>query len=124
MTLRGKRRYTGPPPEVVEAVAARSNGVCEFPGCHHPAQDPHHRFERGMGGVGDKGPDWINEVCNILAACRHHNDWCSNQQPHEAWLMGWRLKPGELPWETPVALDNGMYVLDNYGGVAVYEELT
>ena len=121
MTLRRtapRRRYrnTGPGPRTREIVAVRSGGRCEFPGCHRPAQDPHHRFERGAGGVGPKGPTWVNDVCNILAACRHHNDWVSNQQPHEAWLMGWRLKPGELPWETPVAMDGGIFLLGNDGG--------
>lgn len=120
-SIRRRYRYTGPGEETLAIVAARSNGVCEFPHCTHPAQDPHHRYERGMGGVGPKGPDWINEVCNIMAACRYHNDWCSNQQPYEAWQMGWLLKDGELPWQTPVAMNGGMYVLDNSGRCAIYE---
>jgi len=109
-------RYTGPSAKVRRIVRERSGGVCEFPDCGRVAVDPHHRFERGMGGVGSKGPDWINNASNILAACRHHNDWVSNQQPHEAWVMGWRLKPGELPQETPVQLAGGTFLLDDDGG--------
>jgi hypothetical protein len=117
-----KRRYrnTGPNHIVLNIVFVRALGHCEFPGCIQRAQDPHHRFERGMGGVGSKGPAWVNDVCNILAACRHHNDWVSNQQPHEAWEMGWRLKPGELPWEAPVVMDGGSYLLDNDGGKVLW----
>lgn len=118
--MRRRNRYTGPALVTIEIVAMRSGGLCEFPGCDRVAQDPHHRYERGFGGVGKKGPAWINDPCNILAACRHHNDWCSNQQPAEAFAMGWRLAAGELPWETPVAMDGGIFLLDNAGGKTPY----
>jgi len=101
MMLTSRRRYTGPSAEVIDLVAIRSGGRCEFPGCGQRAQDPHHRFERGSGGAGPKGPAWINEVPNILAACRHHNDWCSNQQPTEAWQMGWIVRHPDVPFLVP-----------------------
>jgi hypothetical protein len=117
-------RYTGPTDEVRRIVWVRSGGICEMPDCGQPANDPHHRYERGNGGIGPKGPGWVNDPVNILAACRHHNDWVSNQQPHEAWVMGWRLKPGELPHETPVlaAHDPEPIYLDNAGGWIRYED--
>lgn len=96
------RRYTGPTSAVITIVRERSNGRCEFPNCGRPAQDPHHRLERGMGGRGPKGPDFINTVPNILAACRHHNQWVSNGQPREAERMGWLLREGDHPTQVPV----------------------
>ena len=112
------RRYTGPSPETVALIAERSHGYCEFPGCGALAQDPHHRYERGQGGRGPKGPDWINAASNILASCRHHNDWASNVAPTEAKQMGWRLSNLELPWVVPVQTchDSLPVYLDNAGG--------
>ena len=96
-----RARYTGPSREVVAIVAARSAGWCEFPGCEHRAQDVHHRYERGMGGHSER-LTWINEPPNLLAACRHHNYWCSNVTPEEARQMGWRVRRGDMPWQVPV----------------------
>jgi hypothetical protein len=104
--MRRDRRYTGPSTKSIALIAGRCGGVCEFPGCLQPAQDPHHRYERGMGGVGSKGPEWINNPSNILAACRHHNDWCSNQHPAEAKQMGWLLEGRDLPWLVPVQTEH------------------
>lgn len=98
-TTRVVRTYTGPTASVVEMVRARSGGRCEFPGCRRRATDAHHRYERGMGGT---TVDWVNNASNLLAACRYHNDWCSNQQPAEAEHMGWRLRHGDRPWLVPV----------------------
>lgn len=99
-----KRRavYTGPSDETVAMLMVRCGGICEFPGCWQSAQDPHHRYERGSGGRGVKGPDWINNLSNLLAACRHHNYWCSNVAPFQAHTMGWRLNGSDLPWLIPV----------------------
>lgn len=114
--LRRRYRATGTSAQVRLIVWRRAGGRCEFPDCTCPACDAHHRYERRMGGTGSKGPPWINDPSNILAACRHHNEWVSNDQPHEAWVMGWRLKPGEMPWDTPVQMDGGAWLLDDEGG--------
>ena len=111
-TTRVVRTYTGPSRAVVELVRARSGGRCEFPRCRRRATDPHHRYERGMGGT---AVEWVNNASNILAACRYHNDWCSNQYPQDAEDMGWRLRHGDRPWlvsvmtrhdERPIYLDD------------------
>lgn len=96
------RRYTGPDQATVELLRQRCYGWCEFPDCGRLAMDPHHRRNRGMGGRHGATLTWINDLTNLLAACRHHNWWATEGEPHEAWLMGWRLKEGELPWLTPV----------------------
>lgn len=96
------RRYTGPDKPTVVLIAERSHGRCEFPGCGEPAVDAHHRYERGQGGRGPKGPQWINCLSNLLAACRHHNFWASNVSPTEARQMGWRCSDLDLPWQVPV----------------------
>lgn len=117
------RKYTGPDARVITIVAERSQGLCEFPGCGALAIDPHHRYERGVGGRGPKGPDWINAPSNILAACRHHNTWASNIEPREAERMGWRLRHFDLPWRVPVQTyhDPLPVYLDNEGGWMRFE---
>lgn len=123
MSLAARRRYTGPERAVVELIGARSSGWCEFPNCGQPANDPHHRVERKAGGRGPKGPDWLNLPSNLLAACRHHNDWCSNQQPREAQHMGWIVRHPDLPWLVPVQTihDPLPVFLDDEGGWRVME---
>lgn len=99
---------SGPSRKVRGIVHARSHKRCEFRECGLEATEIHHRYERGMGGFGPKSPavDWINQPSNLLDTCQHHNQWCSNFQPHEAWQMGWIIKEvngePELPWTVPV----------------------
>lgn len=95
--------YTGPTSTTIARLEIRCGGFCEYPGCLNGAQDPHHRDERGMGGRGQKAPDWINKLANLLAACRDHNEWASNGSPDIARSMGWLLPSGEAtPYNTPV----------------------
>lgn len=99
---------TGPTDKVRKIVKARSHGICEFADCGHPATEIHHRYERGMGGSGPKSPAaaWINEPANLLHSCQHHNQWCTNVEPREAYEIGWIihevLGEPELPWTVPV----------------------
>jgi hypothetical protein len=95
-------RYTGPTEAVLTLLRGRCGGRCEYPGCPQPAQDPHHRDERGVGGRGRKAPPWINEASNLLAACRWHNNWASNGSPAAAYEVGWRVRSGQIPMLTPV----------------------
>lgn len=122
-TQRG--RDTGPSRLVVGQVWRRAGGMCEFPACGRPAQDPHHRYERGNGGTGPKSPaaPWINLTGNVLAACRPHNDWCSNGSPKQAEAMGWIIKDAEVPaCRVPVLTCHSTrwVLLDNHGG---YQEV-
>lgn len=99
---------TGPSRKVRSIVHARSQGRCEFANCGAAATEIHHRYERGMGGFGPKSPaaSWINQPANLLHSCAHHNQWCSNHEPREAYLIGWIIKEAngepELPWTVPV----------------------
>lgn len=98
-----RARSTGPTPATIALLEIRSGGRCEFPGCPNPAQDPHHRDERGAGGRGPKGPAWINAPANLTAACRPHNDWASNGSPAAARAMGWLIGMGKAtPYNTPI----------------------
>lgn len=99
---------TGPSRKVRKAVESRSQGRCEFAMCGLPATEMHHRYERGMGGFGPKSPaaDWINGAANLLHACAHHNQWCSNHEPREAHHIGWIIHEvdgvPQLPWTVAV----------------------
>lgn len=98
------RRDTGPPAKTRTALRIRSGGQCEYPGCPRPAQEVHHRDERGAGGRGPKAPAWINQLGNLLDACHGHNQWASNGSPAEARAMGWLIPMGNAtPYDTPVA---------------------
>lgn len=116
---RPRPRYTGPSKAIVTKLEVRCGGFCEFWGCGRPAQDPHHRDERGSGGRGVKSPAWINKLCNLLAACRRHNDWASNGSPAEAREMGWLIPMGEAtPYTVPVLTRHHAekVLLDDAGG--------
>lgn len=98
-----RRSHTGPSKLTVAKLEIRCGGWCEYPSCTRRAQDPHHRDERGSGGRGVKAPAWINRLCNLLAACRRHNDWASNGSPAEAREMGWLIEMGKAtPYTVPV----------------------
>ena len=116
--MRRAPRDTGPSLRVRHIVARRAGEMCEFPECHVPMQVCHHRYERSSGGVGPKSPAaaWINKPVNLLGACNFHNDWCSNQHPLEAWRIGWIVRKGDDPYETPAMTCHHslpIYLLDN-----------
>lgn len=122
---------TGPTRRTRRVVKARSHGRCEFPMCGAEATDIHHRYERGMGGFGPKSPavEWINGPANLLYCCSHHNQWCSNIEPYEAWQMGWLIKTNtsqpELPWTVPVMTSHHpmpIYLSNDDGQWAVFPE--
>lgn len=100
---RSRPRDTGPSAKTRAIVRARSGGRCEYPSCPRPAQEVHHRDERGQGGRGPKAPGWINLAGNLLDACRPHNQWASNGSPAEAREMGWLIEMGQAtPYTVPV----------------------
>jgi len=92
-------KRTGPSLWVRHLVYRRAEHRCEFSECGLPGTCIHHRYERKAGGVGSKSPaiEWINTPVNLLVACTYHNDWCSNQQPLEAWRIGWLWRSGDAP---------------------------
>lgn len=97
------RRDTGPSAKTRAALRVRSGGWCEHPNCPRPAREAHHRDERGVGGRGVKAPVWINQLANLLDACREHNQWASNGSPTEARDKGWLIPMGNAtPYNTPV----------------------
>lgn len=97
------RRDTGPSAKTRAALRVRSGGWCEYPDCPRPAREAHHRDERGSGGRGVKAPAWINQLANLLDACREHNQWASNGSPAEARDKGWLIPSGvATPYNTPV----------------------
>lgn len=70
----GRRPDTGPSRRVRRAVAKRSGGMCEWPGCWAVATDVHHRLNRKDGGRHGPMRELINQPEWLLHACRmHHN---------------------------------------------------
>lgn len=92
------RSDTGPPRRVRRAVARRSGGICEWPGCWAAATDMHHRLNRKSGGRHGEMQELINEPEWLLHACRmHHNLTTSPFGPVRKVVMeaGWLLLEGQ-----------------------------
>jgi hypothetical protein len=113
--MRRKRTYTGPTRSVAQIVFARSGGVCEFPGCRAGATDKHHRLNRKAGGRKGARAEQINQAAWLMAACRHHHQWVTDN-PFEAYQMGWLLHENEDAEDTHVQTSDGPVLLDNRGG--------
>jgi hypothetical protein len=64
-------------------VFTRSKGVCEWPGCHDPAEELAHLEHRGMGGSKSR-----NTADNCAALCQRHHD-----------CLDGRTALGTLRWE-------------------------
>jgi hypothetical protein len=117
---------TGPTPWTRRLVARRSGGRCEFRACGAEAVHVHHRFERGMGGIGPKSPawGWVNKPGNLLHACAYHNEWASNMRPIEAADIGWIINDPSTPACDIPALtvhDSIPVYLDDHGMWESYE---
>lgn len=100
-----RQRATGPTPAVRNAVAARSAGQCEWPGCVRAATDVHHRLNRKAGGRHGAMAALINGVAWLLHACRPHHEFVTS--PHgEARVLalatGWLLLEGQDAELVPV----------------------
>ena len=59
------------PKKVYEAVAERSEGICEWEGCNALAEQMAHLKHRGMGGTTDP---LVHSVDNIRNFCKYHHD--------------------------------------------------
>lgn len=92
------RSDSGPPRRVRRAVARRSGGICEWPGCWRVATDMHHRLNRKNGGRhGDmqeltNGPEWLLHCCRM-----HHHVATSPVGLMRLTVidMGWLLTEGQ-----------------------------
>lgn len=100
-----RRRNTGPSQAVRALVAARSGGVCEWPGCGVSAVDVHHRLNRKMGGRRGETHALINTAPWLLHACRLHHAYVtspSGEARQRALAWGWLLTEGQDAARTPV----------------------
>lgn len=110
---RPKRKNTGPSAKIRGLLLERSGGRCEFPACPEWATEPHHRYGRKNGG---SSKPWINNLCNLVAACRHHNEWVE-REPKKAAEIGMYLRGKQVPWLWPVRIRGlGWVLLDDRGG--------
>ncbi|MFG1872199.1 hypothetical protein [Micromonospora arborensis] len=114
-------KYTGPTPEVRALVGARCADRCEWPGCHRPAVDVHHRLNRKNGGRHGAARERINQAGWLLGACRHHHNRVTNpvgETRTEVERMGWLLREHQDALTTPVLTRHrpGPVLLDNRGG--------
>lgn len=116
-------RFTGPMPDVVEAVLERDHHRCVVCACALCGQrgvgwSIHHRRPRRMGG--DPRPE-TNLPANLVAVCGSGTDGCHGwleSRRTEASDMGLLLHANDDPSEHPVAhAVLGPVLLDNEGGV-------
>lgn len=112
-------RYTGPMPDVVQAVLERDRWRCVvcsecLDGRRGVDYAIHHRRPRRMGG--DERPE-TNLPANLVALCTDCHLWVESRRS-EAAEMGLLLHANDNPSEHPVAhAVLGPVLLDNEGGV-------
>jgi hypothetical protein len=83
-------------------------GTCEWPGCSRSPCDPHHLFERGMGGGNRLDVRW-----NLMSLCREHHSMVQGQKKY-LWQLCfivlqrevWRLR--RAPKENKEILQEGI----------------
>ena len=95
-----------------EAVRIRSGEICEI--CHRQrATNMHHRKRAGR----------VWTPSNVLHLCGSGTSGChgmvtdTNGRAAEFKANGWIVPSWEDPFETPVRMWNGMYYLDDEGGM-------
>ena len=71
------------PPEIRDAVTARSGGLCEWPSCPNPATDLHHKQMRSQGGK--------HTVDNLAHLCRGCHDRI-HANPAQSYEAGWLIR--------------------------------
>ncbi|WP_369122934.1 HNH endonuclease [Nocardia farcinica] len=112
-----RRRYTGPPHRVIEALRQRCGCRCERCGTTFLGPnggDPHHRTPRGMGGTRDAR---INRLSNLVALCRPCHDWVESHRSRsivEGWLVPRHLDPADVPVSSRI---HGRVLLADDGSV-------
>jgi len=73
------------PTRIKNAVRARTNGICSYPGCHKPAEELHHANRQAINPTHD--PNHIHALCKSHHHLAHHSLIANeNKQPRE-----WRL---------------------------------
>ena len=92
------------PKRVLDALAARSGGLCEarLPGCLGRATDPCHRVGQAQG-----GPDTLE---NLWHGCRACHSW-THQRVAEALDLGLMLRSWQIPELEPMAYRNQGWAL-------------
>ena len=101
--------------ETKAAVFARDHHRCLR--CSAPANDPHHRINRGQGG--SSRPEIAYGMANLVSVCRGCHDEIG-EHPAEARATGWSMRRGDpdLPSEVPLtALDGRQFFLTDDGDV-------
>lgn len=113
-----RRAYTGPSDAVCPMVDRRSGGVCEWPGCHRPQQDRHHRLNRKQGGRHGEMRDRLNGAAWLLGCCRPHHNMVTSPFGGilvKARAMGWLLREGQDAPLVPVLTGRGWVLLTDDG---------
>ena len=114
-------RNTGPTPRVRKLVAARSEGICEWPFCVREASDVHHRLGRKSGGRHGEMAERINQSAWLLHACRVHHAAVTSPTGDarlQAIAMGWLLLEGQDARLMSVVSCHGRVWLTDDGGVS------
>lgn len=73
---------------------------------------PNHRVNRGMGG---STAPWINDLTNLVTACRGCNNRFEDD-PAYSYAMGWKVRYGVNPATVPVCYGDGSWWLLDLDG--------
>lgn len=112
------RRKTGFPPEVKDAVLARSGGNCEamlMPMCSFVGEQIHHRRPRSMGGTRRETTTLPSNALVLCSRCHAHIEG------HRAWALehGFLVRQAADPREVSVVWRGQVRTLDDVGGFDV-----
>jgi hypothetical protein len=120
---RTRSRYTGPKKSVIELIDKRSGKRCEWPGCHQPATERHHRLNRKSGGRHGEAHERVNGPAWLLSVCHTHH-MALPRRRKIAERMGWLLREHQDATQVPVQTrhDAEPVWLDNSGRWHRYEE--
>jgi hypothetical protein len=116
-------RYTGPKVSVQKLVDRRSGKRCEWPGCHQPATERHHRLNRKSGGRHGEAHERVNGAAWLLSVCHAHHLALPKRRAI-AERLGWLLREHQDATQVPALTrhDPEPVWLDNSGKWHRYEE--
>lgn len=111
---------SGPTPKTRQIVWTRAGSRCEVCGTNllTAPNSIHHRRRRGMGG---NRSVWINQPSNLILICGTGVTGCHGHIESyrtAAYDAGLLLRDGEMPWEHPVQLLQGLVYLTDEGDYA------